>query len=126
MSFTFKKSVVATALALCAAGSHAQAGGPIKEGWLGVGAGPEFAGVEVFQDGREATGVVFVRVRGHYNVEAADMPGPEVGGDYVFAAVEIRASFATVLEEASAIDQHGCALGEDDQKGVALAYVYGG
>jgi len=93
----------------------------------GVDADPEFAGVEVAQDGGHAAHVVGVCVGEEDDVETADAARPEVGGDDFLADIpRAGSSVFAAAGGTSCVDEHGLANGADDEEGVALAYVDGG
>jgi hypothetical protein len=93
----------------------------------GIGAYPEFARVEIFEDGGETSGVIGVGVGGDDDVEAADTPAPEIGGDDVFAGIEAGTTLvSSILEDASPIDEHFRAVGKEEEEAVALADIDGG
>jgi len=120
------------------ADADVEAGGEFEEGGVrrgdGVDADPELGGVEVAQDGGHAAHVIAVSVGEGDGVEMADVAGPEVGGDDLFADVEAggrgggagRGAGEDAADWASGVDEEGAAFGTDDEEGVALADVDGG
>ena len=55
-----------------------------------IGASPNLGRMEVFDECRDATDVVFVGMGGNNDVDVADGPAPEIGRDYVFADIHFR------------------------------------
>ena len=117
----------------------AERGGLVEQGAIGYGVGidgdPKFAGTEVAQDGGHSSHVVGVGVGEGYDVEAAEVARPEVGGDDLFSDVEcgiFRAKTFGVLGVgggpggATGVDEHGAASGADNEERIALAYIDGG
>ena len=101
--------------------------GEEERGVAGVDAEPEFAGVEVVQDGGHAAHVVGVGVGEHDDVDVADVAGPEIGGDHLFADVPgAGGGVGTAAGGSSRVYEEGLARGADDEQGISLADVDGG
>ncbi len=56
------------------------------------------------------------------DIEVGDASRPEIGRDYVFAEVELRAG---APNRATGVDEQGLALGRDQQNGIAFADIDG-
>ena len=100
--------------------------GAEEGGVAGVNAEPEFAGVEVAEDGGHASHVVGVRVGEEDYIETTDVAGPQVGGNDFFADVPgAGGCVGAATGGASGVDENGLAGGANDEQRVALTDVDG-
>ena len=88
--------------------------GAHEEGRQGVGADPEFARVEVFEDGGKSSRMIGMGVGGDDDIEAADTYGSRDRGKTTSSPVS-RTGVAlgcAILQQPTAVDEHRCAVGE--------------
>jgi len=81
--------------------------------------------MEVFDNGREAAGVVIMRVGEGYHVDPADGAAPKIRRDHIFADVDARAAVGSEREYTASIDEQELRIGKADQQAVSLSDIDG-
>src|SRR5580698_9211635 len=71
---------------------------------------PQLFGAEVSQHGGHATNVIGMAMGNRNGIEARDAARPQVGCDYIFTEVELRAS---APDGPAGVDEQGAALRHD-------------